>query len=98
MVEHIFLHHKWKEVRLFIKIGLYELPLKLLNDLGLRILRNQKISGKSQSFTELLPSTYSSSRNENFVSTIKKLLRNRNCTFTVMHYFTYKLELVSNIL
>ena len=40
---------------------------------------------------------YSSSQNENFVSTSKNLLKNRNWTFAVVPYFTWKLELVSNI-
>ena len=56
---------------------MYELPHELPNDLRLRILGNYEISGKSQNFIELLPSD-SSSRNENFVSTGKNLLKNRN--------------------
>ena len=45
------------------------------NDLRLRILGNQEISGKSQNFIELLPSARSSSQNEYFVSTSKNLLK-----------------------
>ena len=44
----------------------------------LRILGNLEISRKSQNFVELLPSAKSSSRNENFVSTNKNLLKYRN--------------------
>ena len=38
-----------------------------------------------------------SSRKKNFVSTSKNLIRNRNWTFSVMHYFTWKPEHVSVI-
>ena len=31
-------------------------------------------------------------------TTSKKLLKNRNQTFPLVHYFTWKLELISNIL
>ena len=37
-------------------------------------------------------------QNKNFVSTSKNLLKNRNWTFPVVRYFTWKLEFVSNIL
>ena len=45
-----------------------------------------------------MPRTQSSSRIGNFVSTSKNLLENRNWTFPAVRYFTWKLELVSNIL
>ena len=56
---------------------------------------------KTQNFTELLPSAYSSFQNKHFVSTSKKLLKNRNLTIPVewtIPYFTLKLQFVSNIL
>ena len=56
-----------------------------------------RISGESQNVVEFLPSAKSFSRNENFVSTSKNLLKNRNWTFPAVHYFTLKLEVVSNI-
>ena len=34
--------------------------------------------------------------NENFVDTSKTLLKNRNLTFPVVHYFTWKLEFISS--
>ena len=37
-------------------------------------------------------------QNESFVNTRKKLLKNRNYKFPVVHYFTRKLELVPDIL
>ena len=37
-------------------------------------------------------------QNESFVNTSRKLLENSNETFPVMRYFTWKLELVSDIL
>ena len=42
-----------------------------------------------------LPHKLSSSRIGNFVSTSKNLLKNRNWTFPVVRYFTWKLEFVS---
>ena len=66
---------------------LHELP----NNVRLRILGNEEISQKSQNFIELLPSPQSSPGNKN-------LLKNRYWTFPAVHYFTWKLELVSNIL
>ena len=41
-------------------------------------LENKEISGKSQNFIELLRSASSFSRKDNFVSTSKNLLKNRN--------------------
>ena len=52
----------------------------------------------SQNFRELLPSAWSSSRKKNFFSSSEKLLKNTNWTFSVVRYFTWKLEFVSNIL
>ena len=49
----------------------------LPNDLRRRILRNSEILEESLNFVELLPNAQSS-RNENFVSTSKNLLKNRN--------------------
>ena len=63
-----------------------------------RILRNQEISGKCRIFIEILPSRYPPSRNESFVNTSKNLLKYRNRTFAVVHYFTWKLELASSAL
>ena len=45
-----------------------------------------------------MPSAQSSSRHENFVSTSKNLLKNCNWSFSIVRYFTWKLEFVSNIL
>ena len=47
---------------------------------------------KISNFIELLLSAQSSSRNENFVSTSKNFLKNRNWTFPVVRYFTWKTE------
>ena len=46
-----------------------------------------KVSGKSQNFIKLLPSAQFSPRNENFVSTSKSLLKNRDWDFPVLRYF-----------
>ena len=45
-----------------------------------------------------MPSAQSCSQNKNLVSTSVHLLENRNWTFPKVHYFTWKLEFVSNIL
>ena len=45
-----------------------------------------------------MPSAQSCSQNKNLVSTSIHLLENRNWTFSKVHYFTWKLEFVSNIL
>ena len=42
------------------------------------ILGNRKILRKSQNFIELMCSSQSSFQNENFVSTSKSILKNRN--------------------
>ena len=44
--------------------------------------------GKSQNLIQFMPSAYSFSRNETFVSTYKSLLKNRNWTLHVLHCFT----------
>ena len=99
-------HHKWKEVCLLItNWHIRVLSRELPNNLRLRILGIQKILQNlhriihriiqlCQIFIELLPSLQSPSRN--FVNTSKNLLKNRNWTFIVLRYFTWKLELVLN--
>ena len=79
------------------KHGIQELPHKLPNDLKLRILGNWETS-RSQNFIELQPSAQSSSQNENFVDTSKKMLENRNSTFPIVRYFTTTLKVVSYVL
>ena len=49
-------------------------------------------------FMELLPSTQSPSQDENYANISKNPLKNKNWTFPEVHYFTWKLEFVSNIL
>ena len=44
----------------------------------LKILGNKEITGKSQNFIEWYPNVQSSSQNENFVNTSKKLFKNKN--------------------
>ena len=66
------------------KHSIYELP----NDWILKILGNQKRSGKSQNLIELYSSAKSSTQKKNFVDTSKKLLKKRNWNFPVVRYFT----------
>ena len=47
---------------------------------------------------ELLPNAQSSIRNKNFVSTSQILVKSRNWTFSLLRFFTWKLEFFSNIL
>ena len=79
-----------------IQPGIYELPHELQNDLRLRILVNQEKSRKCLSLIEWLSSAHSSSRNESLAFSSKKPLKDSNQTFPLVHYFTWKLELVSN--
>ena len=81
MVEQIFLSLQVKRIVVISNKLVYSwLTHELPNDLRLRVLGNQEISGKSQNFIELLPSAQSPSKNENF--------KNRNLTFPVVRYFS----------
>ena len=60
------------------ELGIYELPRELPNDLRIRNLRNEEISGKSQSLIEFRNLIDSSSQSENFVNTSKNPLKRRN--------------------
>ena len=60
------------------KLGIYEFPHELLNELRLTILGNQERFAKSQNFIELYPSAEPSCQNENFVNISKKFLKNKN--------------------
>ena len=50
----------------------------IISNKDFKILGNLKVSGKPQNFIELFPSAQFSSRNENFVSASKNLLKGRN--------------------
>ena len=92
MFYQIFLSQKVKRcANITYKRGRYEFPHKLSNDLTLRILQNSIIRKVSK-----LLSAHSSYQNLNFVNTSKKLLKNRE--LPIVPYFTWKLELVSNVL
>ena len=60
------------------ELGIYELPRELPNDLRIRNLQNEEISGKSQNLIEFRNLIDSSSQNENFVNTSKNSLKRRN--------------------
>ena len=74
------------------------MPHELPPDLRFRVLVNKEISEKCQNSIELSASALSSPWNKKLVSTSKNLIKNRNWTLTVVRCFTWKLELVSNIL
>ena len=80
------------------KHGIYELPQELSNDYRFRISRNWKMPGQCLKSIEWYPRTQSPCQNENFFNTSKKLLKNRNLTSPVARYFTWTLELGSDIL
>ena len=61
-------------------------------------LGNQEISGKCLNPIKWYPSAQSTHEIEAFVNTCKNLLKNRNWAVLVVHYFTWKLELDSDIL
>ena len=68
------------------KYGIWDLPHELPNDFRLRkYLENLK-------FHRIIVF-----QNKNFVNTSKKLVKNRSWTFPTVHYFTRKLQPVSNI-
>ena len=59
-------------------INLYiQVASQIAGKLKTYVLGNQEITGKYQIFIELLPSAYSSSRNEKFFSTSKNFLKNK---------------------
>ena len=74
------------------KAGVYEFSHELPKNIKLTM------SGNSQNFREILPSAQSSSRNENFVSASKNLMKNKHLTFSVACYFTWKLQLALDFL
>ena len=80
------------------KHGTYELPHELLSDFRLSILGNWEISGKGLNFIQWYSSVQSSCHNENFADASKKPLKIKNQHFPIVHYFSWKLELVLDIL
>ena len=86
MVEQISFHYKWNEAWLLV---INELPPKLPNDLRLRLKKISKLQ-KIVAQRSVLP------QSKGFDSTSKNLLKNRNWTFPVVHYFTWKLDFVLN--
>ena len=76
--------------------GIYKLPLELPNNSRLEDIRKYQESLKN--FIEKEASAQSSSKMKNVFNTRKTLLKNRNWSFLVLHYFRRKLEFVSNIL
>ena len=55
-----------------------KLPDELQNNIRPGIFWNQEMSGKFQSFIDLLPSAQSSLKNKSFVATSKNLLKKLN--------------------
>ena len=60
------------------KHGIYKMPHELPNDLTLRILGNQEISGNYLNYIEWWSSAQSTRKHERFVNTRRKLLKNIN--------------------
>ena len=58
----------------------------------------RKYQENLKNFIELQSSVQPYYQNEDFVNTTKKLLTNRNWTFPLVRYFSWKLEFASNIL
>ena len=86
MIDQIFVSPQGKQsVIISSKTGIYELPQDSPNDLRFRILGNIRKISKLKFKLK-------------FLSISKSLLKNRNWTFPVMHYFTWKPEYASNIL
>ena len=94
MFYQIFLSPQVKQCAIITnKHGIYELPHKLPNDLRLRKLGNiRKLSKLHRTIAQC------SVHLPKWKFCWRKLLKNRNLTLTVVHYFTWKLELVSDVL
>ena len=90
-----FQYNKWNKVWLLAINCYIRLSWRFVKRLKTSDLRKFGNIRKSQNFIWLLPSASSSSWNEKFVSTTKNLLKNRNWTFPVVHYLTWKLEFMS---
>ena len=68
-----------------------------MSDLSLKVLGNCEISGKSQNFIDNCLVLSPPPEIKILFSISENLLKNRNWTFLAVHYFTWKLEFVSNI-
>ena len=80
------------------KHGIYHLPHEFPNDLQVRISGNLEKSTNYFNLIEWKPSALSPWQIAGFINTTRKLYTNRNRTIPIVHYFTWKLELVSSIL
>ena len=88
--------YKWNEAWLLIINWYIRVASRVVERLKTYDLRKLGNIRKISELHRILPSAQFS-RNENFVSTNKNLLKNRNWTFPAVHYFTWKLEVVPNI-
>ena len=80
------------------KNGIHVLLHELPNKLRLRTLGNKETSANCLNLIEWYPSAQYPRQNEIFANTSRKPLKNRNQIPLAVCYFTWKLELASNIL
>ena len=78
------------------KKGIYQVPQELLNDWINSNWGYYETSGKCVNLKDGYPRAQCSCKNENFVDTVKQFLKTGKLSFPVVHYFSWKLELVSN--
>ena len=82
------------------KHGIYKLPNELQNNLRFKTKDLRKLGNirKVSKFHRMIAKCQVFLPKIFFVNTCKKLLKNRNLTLPIVRYFTWKLELVSDIL
>ena len=90
---------KFDQIRSFLQIWSHLLKKSLIENFIFCVLKIKNLR-KLENITKIskLHKIMSSIRNENYASTSKNLLKNRNWTLPVVDYFTWKLEFVSNFL
>ena len=92
-------HHKWNDAQTWYLWTWYiRIASRVAERLKTEDLRKLWNIGKVSKLHRMIALCPVPLLNQKFVNTSKKLLKNRNQSFPVVHYFTWKLELVSNIL
>ena len=79
-----FFPQKWNKACILVINWYVRVALRIVERLK-TFIGNQQISGKSRNFIEQRSSAQSSFRNENFVTTGKTILKNRNQNFYLFH-------------
>ena len=97
MIGQIFLSLQVKQSVILVINWYIQVDSQVAKKLRTYNIRNLGNIRENSKFNNITASTYSSSQNEQFFNTSKNLLKNRNWTFPIVCYFTWKLEFGSNI-